>query len=87
MDKDKFYQAVKEFLAEAVEEPGRQALEEIGEDDDLFHMGLIDSHMVIRLVIFVEETTGTEIDLAEHEFEVFYTLRGLHSVAEGIPSS
>lgn len=83
MDKQEFYQAIRKYLAEEVEDAAKRRIEEIDEDADLYQLGLIDSLMVIRLVIFMEEMTGKEVDLAEHEFEVFYTLRGLHSVAEG----
>jgi acyl carrier protein len=83
MDKSLFYSAVREFLATVVDRPsGTQAIDTLTEDDDLYQLNLVDSLVVIRMIIFVEELTGTEIDLEDHDFETFYTLKGIYVVAQ-----
>lgn len=77
MNEDQFYARLAAFLAETAE----VSLGGVGPDDDLYALGLADSLTIIRMIVFVEELTGVEIDLGDHEFESFYTQRGLYSVA------
>ena len=83
MERESFYSAVRAFLSGLLEERERdRVLVALREDDDLYRLGLVDSLTIIRMIIFVEELTAKEIDLEDHDFESFYTLRGLYSVVE-----
>ncbi|GIF42908.1 acyl carrier protein [Actinoplanes xinjiangensis] len=89
MDRKQFYREVTGFLTKVSAEngtpgSGTEALAtDIGEDSNLFDLGLINSFTVIRMIVFIEDLTGAQIDLAEHDLETFYTLRGLYTVANG----
>lgn len=80
MDEEQFYAGVREFLAELGESAGQDGGQQIGADDNLFDLGLVNSFTIIRLIVFLEEHAGVEIDLAAHDLETFYTLRGLYSL-------
>ncbi|MCB7135711.1 acyl carrier protein [Cellulosimicrobium marinum] len=81
MTKNEFYEQMRAFLREVQTEGGGAVPERIDEDDNLFDLGLVTSFTMIRMIVFVEQITGTPIDLGEHELEVFYTLRGLYRIA------
>jgi acyl carrier protein len=84
MDQEAFRSAVNGFLAELVgdrEEPGGAV--PVGDDDDLYKIGLVDSVDLIRLLNFVEELAGKEIELEEHDFDSLHTIRGLYRAAHG----
>ena len=49
-------------------------------DDNLFDLGLVNSFSTIRMIVFVEEITGQPIDIAGHDLEAFYTMRGLYAL-------
>jgi acyl carrier protein len=83
MEREHFYKTMREFIAElAAERTGEPVTTAIGEDDNLFDLGLINSFSIIQMIVFIEELTGTSIDLSAHELETFYTLRGIYSLAQ-----
>lgn len=82
MDTTQFHQEVCRFLKELDKDLVEDFPAELGPDDNLFDLGLVTSFTIIRLIVFVEELTGQSIDLAEHDLENFYTLRGLYDLAQ-----
>jgi acyl carrier protein len=84
MEREPFYKAMREFITElAAERTGEPVTTAIGEDDNLFDLGLINSFTIIEMIVFLEELTGVSVDLSAHELETFYTLRGTYSLAGG----
>jgi len=80
MTEDEFYTNMSRFLAEKWEESTGEALTRpIAPNDNLFDLGLVDSFTMIRMIVHVEGLTGHPIDLADHDLETFYTLRGLYT--------
>jgi acyl carrier protein len=53
------------------------ALPPIGDDDNLFDMGVVDSLMMMEIVALVEDECQTMIDFLSVDPEVFFTLRGI----------
>lgn len=49
----------------------------IHEDTDLFATGILDSMAFVELIAFLEEATGSRIDLLDVDPEDFTTVRGL----------
>lgn len=79
-----FRQAVLEFLAAA--RPDLAALiAPLGDDEDLFEAGVVDSATFLDLCLALEERTGGIIDITELEPEQFSTIRGLYHVAVANP--
>ncbi|MER5276915.1 hypothetical protein ABT025_14285 [Streptomyces sp. NPDC002809] len=64
------------------QEDKRVVLEGLGHDDNLFDLGLVTSFSVIRMIVFIETLTGCSLDLAEHDIENFYTMRGLWDLVQ-----
>jgi acyl carrier protein len=84
MEQTEFYDRVGEFIGQlSAETTGEALTTAVKEDDNLFDLGLVNSFTIIRMIVFVEELTGAQIDLADHDLETFYTLRGLYTVASG----
>ncbi|GIJ24270.1 acyl carrier protein [Micromonospora lutea] len=84
MEREQFYREVVGFLTRTASDAGTTAPPaDIDPDDNLFDLGLVNSFSMIRMIVFVEETTGVAVDLADHELETFYTLRGLYDVVAG----
>ncbi len=84
MDQEAFSCAVNGFLVELVgdrEELGGAV--PVGDDDDLYKIGLVDSVDLIRLLNFVEELAGKELELDEHDLDSLHTIRGLYGAAYG----
>ncbi|MDX3457443.1 hypothetical protein PV396_36735 [Streptomyces sp. ME02-8801-2C] len=78
MESAKFYDELRGFLLSIQpDDAGRAGLESLGHDDNLFDLGLVTSFSVIRMIVFIETLTGCSLDLAEHDIESFYTMRGL----------
>lgn len=83
MEPEPFYKAMREFIIGlAAERTGEPVTMVIGEDDNLFDLGLVNSFTIIQMIVFLEELTGVSVDLSEHELETFYTLRGTYSLAQ-----
>ena len=83
MQRDEFDKQVQEFLRAINAEAGNHEFPAvIGPDDNLFDMGLVTSFSVIRMIVFIEEISGTTIELSDHELERFYTLRGLYDLVD-----
>jgi acyl carrier protein len=84
MEREHFYKAMSEFITGlAAERTGEPVTAVIGDDDNLFDLGLVNSFTIIQMIVFLEELTGVSIDLSVHELESFYTLRGIYSLAQG----
>ena len=84
MERDAFYKAISEFIADlAAERTGEAVTTAIGEDENLFDLGLVNSFTIIQMIVYLEELTGISIDLSEHSLESFYTIRGIYSLVQG----
>jgi acyl carrier protein len=59
--------------------------EEVGLDVDLFDSGIVDSFKMVELIVHLEKTTGTSIDLFDADPQSFLTIRGLTTLFESAP--
>jgi hypothetical protein len=80
IDESAFYEQLTEFLRTLNAEDGTEFPAALAPDDNLFDLGLVNSFSTIRMIVFVEELTGAPIDVAEHDLEAFYTMRGLFAL-------
>jgi acyl carrier protein len=84
MERDAFYKAMSEFIAELAEKrTGEPVTIVIGEDDNLFDLGLVDSFTIIQMIVYLEDLSGVSIDLSEHDLESFYTIHGICDLVQG----
>lgn len=85
MEREQFYREVVGFLGRLATETGAETPPAAGidPDDNLFDLGLVNSFSMIRMIVFVEELTSVPVDLADHDLETFYSLRGLYDVVYG----
>lgn len=85
MEREVFYKAISEFITglslERADEPVTATA--IGEDDNLFDLGLINSFTIIQMIVYLENLTGISIDLSAHDLESFYTIRGTYDLVQG----
>jgi hypothetical protein len=78
--------AIVEFLGRAWVGSGAAGeLPAVGDDDNIFDMGLVDSLSLAEMLVVVEELSGRELDFISAEPEVFFTLRGMLDYVEGAP--
>ncbi|MET8680199.1 acyl carrier protein [Streptomyces sp. NPDC004647] len=82
MEQEHFYKEIREFVKSLHADSKEPVPQEIAPDDNLFDMGLVTSFSIIRMIVFVESLTGCSIDVAEHDIENFYTLRGLYGLVQ-----
>jgi acyl carrier protein len=87
MEREGFCREMSEFIIGlAGEEAGGQAagvVTVIGEDDNLFDLGLVNSFTIIQIIVYLEKLTGVSIDLTAHELESFYTIHGIYDLVQG----
>ena len=72
MDRETFYQSIKEFLR--TQSPDKE-IDPIGEHDNLFDAGLLDSFNMIYLILFIEELSQKEIQLERYSPHHFHTIQ------------
>lgn len=83
IDPSEFRQFVLSLLAE--DRPDREAdIMRIGDDQDMFETGVLDSHTFIKLCLAIEERTGIEIDIAQLDPENLSSIHGLHKVVREV---
>jgi acyl carrier protein len=86
MERSEFYDSLRAFVRRSAEERSVDVpVTDIDEDANLFDLGLVNSFSMVALLMHVEELLGGHIDVAEHEPETFFTLRGMYDslVAQG----
>ena len=71
MDFNDFVKRFEEFVTEV--DPDR-SLSGAGPHDNLFDLGVLDSFTVVRVIVFLEELTGSPIDLGQADIESFSTI-------------
>jgi acyl carrier protein len=49
----------------------------IGVADNLFDAGVLDSFTVVKVIVFIEELTGSPVDLEEASIESFSTMESI----------
>jgi len=79
MEQVAFTEAVVSHIKQMEKDAGRDVSQVVIEPDtNLFDLGVVTSFSIIRLILFIEELTGTAIDLSNEELDQFYTLGGLY---------
>jgi acyl carrier protein len=68
MDKAEIKQALREFILRSVRVPG------LGDDDDLFESGVVNSLFAVQLMTFVEKKFAIEVAEEDLELENFRSL-------------
>jgi len=61
-------QAVRQFISSAVRLP------DLGDDDNLFESGIVNSLFAVQLMTFVEKTFGIEVESHDLDIENFKSL-------------
>jgi len=61
-------QAVRQFISSAVRLP------DLGDDDNLFESGIVNSLFAVQLMTFVEKTFGIEVEADDLDIENFKSL-------------
>jgi acyl carrier protein len=89
MERQVFYKTISEFITGLAlgQDAGPATVTAIGEDDNLFDRGLVNSFTIIQMIIFLEKLTGISIDLSAHDLEAFYTVRGIYDLVQGADES
>ena len=75
MDRRTFNQAFTTFIAQA--NPDKQ-IGQIPESENLWDLGYIDSLRMVDLLMFLENTLGTEIQIENHPPQVFHTFDAIY---------
>jgi acyl carrier protein len=84
VERDAFCKGISEFITGLAEKRiGGPVAAAIGEDANLFDLGLVDSFTIIQMIVYLEELTGISIDLSAHDLESFYTIRGIYALVQG----
>jgi 4-aminobutyrate aminotransferase-like enzyme len=85
VDRPSFYARMRDYL---VEEAGRSGCAvppaSIGEHDNLFDSGLVNSFSLVKLLIQVEEMLGVQVDVTRHDPETFFSLAGMYDNLRGL---
>ena len=85
MDRPSFYARMRDHLAEEAGGAGRAVSPaSIGEHDNLFDIGLVNSFSLVKLLIQVEEVLGVEVDVTRHDPETFFSLAGMYDNLHGL---
>jgi 4-aminobutyrate aminotransferase-like enzyme len=85
VDRPLFYARMREYLAEEAARAGRAVSPAlIGEHDNLFDTGLVNSFSLVKLLIVVEEMLGVQVDVTRHDPETFFSLAGMYDTLHGL---
>lgn len=85
VDRPSFYARMRDHLAEEAGGAGRAVSPaSIGEHDNLFDIGLVNSFSLVKLLIQVEEVLGVEVDVTRHDPETFFSLAGMYDNLHGL---
>jgi len=68
LDKPEIREAIRGFISQAVK------LEKLGDDDDLFESGIVNSLFAIQLMTFIERTFGIEVQMDDLDMKNFKSL-------------
>jgi len=68
MDRTQIKQALREFILRSVRVPA------LGDDEDLFESGIVNSLFAVRLMTFVEKTFAIEVAMEDLEIDNFRSL-------------
>ena len=71
---------LRSYLAEEIGDAN--GLREVGDDDSLFKLGILDSIQILKLTTFLEETFGIEVGDGELAPENFESLSALSRYVE-----
>ena len=87
MDKTEVKQALRDFILRSVRVPA------LGDDQDLFESGIVNSLFAVQLMTFVEKTFAIEVAMEDLEIANFRSLNatagfvlrknGVHAAAAG----
>ncbi|MBV8270559.1 MAG: acyl carrier protein [Planctomycetaceae bacterium] len=75
MDRTAFYREVGDFLRARHPDPPPG---EVGEDDNLFDHGYVDSLTVVHLILKVQSLMGVEVQLQRLSPGSFHTLKNVY---------
>jgi acyl carrier protein len=67
---------IREFIR------GRYPMADVGDSDDIFTLGYINSLFAMELVVFIENRFGIRIPNDELSIDNFRTIKGMSSVVE-----
>lgn len=56
----------------------------IGEDDNLFDLGYVDSLKMIELTVWIQKSCGASFNPGDYDPQHFYSLRAIHALIESI---
>jgi methoxymalonate biosynthesis acyl carrier protein len=68
MDRTQIKQALREFILRSARIPA------LGDDEDLFESGIVNSLFAVRLMTFVEKTFAIEVAMEDLEIDNFRSL-------------
>lgn len=68
MDRTEIRAALREFILRSVRVPS------LGDDDDLFESGIVNSLFAVQLMTFVEKTFAVEVAMEDLEIDNFRSL-------------
>ena len=68
MDRTQIKQALREFILRSVRIPA------LGDDEDLFDSGIVNSLFAVQLMTFVEKTFAIEVAMEDLEIDNFRSL-------------
>ena len=71
---------LRSYLAEEIGD--EHGLREVGDDDSLFKLGILDSIQILKLTTFLEESFGIEVGDGELAPENFESLNALSRYVE-----
>ena len=85
MDKDAFFDSVSAFILDhrPVSAAGRPAMTAVPAGDNLFDLGLVDSYTMLDIVSYVEQITGSQIDIMNIDIARLFTLEEMYGVVFG----
>jgi acyl carrier protein len=73
MQQAEIKQAVRQFISSAIRLPA------LGDDDNLFESGIVNSLFAVQLMTFVEKTFGIEVEAEDLDIENFKSLNATTS--------